>query len=553
MKYKTLIFLITAIIIFILGLIAHLQYFHTKRHIIQFYGEKQMTLARQASLGLEAFISTRIRTLEALAELPAARDFDPQAILPEFMRIRERVSGFEFILLIDHYGAQRTGYPGDFPCIKDQPLEVQQQFHKALETAKRARETVIFSKNVAVNGQAFICLITPIFSGQNQFRGAILGVLHIDDALEEALKPMFKGINDYIWLLNEDGYLLYHPLHEDMLLRNVIKSESSCLECHRKFTFEQQMLATEIGVGIKQNRGAPKVMIGYARVPLKNTTWVVAVSSPFSDLLASIRNQFFSFLLLVIFMMLAIIVGAFLISRINNKLMLAKMERAQEQQKHLAIIGAMSARIAHEIKNPLASIQTGIQLLESQLQNGDKQKGYYQRLRAEIQRVDKILKGLLTYAREDHLDARLTDIGPLIQRIEELIKPTLEKQDLQLETYLEPSLPLVFIDEQKIEQVLWNVLLNAVQASQAGGRIYLAVTRDRGGIEVRIRDQGAGIAESDLKKIFLPFFSTKAHGSGLGLAISKKIVELHGGQISVESKLNYGTTVIIHLPNGETK
>lgn len=551
MKYKALVFTVTIVIIFILGLIAHLQYFQTKRHITEFYSQKQMTLAHQASIGLQAFVATRIRAVEVLAEQPSARNFNQQEILAELERTHQKVPGFEFLILVDHRGVPQTGYPGNFPCIDRQPQEVQQQFHHALETVKRGHEAIIFSKNVAINNLVFVCLIAPIYSNHNEFRGAILGVLHIDDALQEALKPIFKGKNDYVWLLNEQGYLLYHPLHEEMLLRNVIKSEPGCLECHRKFAFEQQMLATEIGVGIKQNRNAPKVMIGYARVPLKNTNWVVAVSSPFSNLLASIRHQFISFLLLVIFMMLAIVIGAVLISRINNKLILAKMERDQEQQRHLAIIGAMAARIAHEIKNPLASIQTGIQLLESQLHNGEKQKSYYERLRGEIQRVDKILKGLLTYAKEDHLDARLTDIAPLIRRFEELIAPTLDKQGLRLETHLEPNLPLVLMDEQKIEQVLWNVTLNATQASQEGGQIFLDVAWDRDGLDIRIRDQGAGIAEPDLKKIFQPFFSTKAHGSGLGLAISKKIVELHRGQISIESQPEHGTTVIIHLPKGE--
>ena len=553
MKYKTLIFVITAIIIFILGLIAHLQYFQTKRHIIEFYSEKQMTLARQASLSLESFIKNRIRAIEVLADMPASRNLNRQIFLTEYQRTYKKITGFQFIIFVDQNGAPQVGYPAEFPCLSAQSQEVQIKFIEAFEAAKTERMTVIFSKNVLVDGKVFICLIAPIYSFQNEFQGAILGVLHINDALQEALKPIFKEDNDYVWVLNEQGYLLYHPKHEDMLLRNVIKSEPSCYECHAKFTFEAQMLSNEIGVGIKQNFRSPKVLIGYARAALQNTSWIIAVSSPFSKVVASIRNQFISFLLLVIFMMIAITVGAVLISRINNKLMLTKLERDQERRKHLALIGEMAARIAHEIKNPLASIQTGIQLLESQLKNDEKQKGYYERLRGEIQRVDKILKGLLTYAREDHLDARLTDITPLIRRFEELIAPTLEKQGLQLETHLEPNLPEIQVDEHKLEQVLWNLCLNAAQASEAGDTITIHVSKSDGGINIIIRDQGAGIPEPDLKKIFQPFFSTKPHGSGLGLAISKKIIELHHGKITIESKLDHGATVIIHLPEGEAK
>ncbi len=548
MRYKTLIFVITAVIIFVLGLMAHLQYFDTKRHIIEFYSEKQMTLARQASLGLEAFIKDRIRTLEVMADKPAFKRFSIPDISAEVKYTYRKVTGFEFIIVVDYRGVTQIGYPGNFPCLSDQTEEVQQQFLELFSAVRDRRTTAIFSKNALVDGKVFICLIAPIYSSHNEFQGAILGVLHINDALQEALKPIFKGRNDYVWLLNEQGYLLYHPSHEDMLLRNMVKSEPSCLTCHRKFTFEEQMLITEIGVGIKQNKGAPRVMIGYARVPLQNTYWIVAVSSPFSDLLASIRNQFISFLLLIIFMLFTISIGAVLINRINNKLLRAKMEREQEQQKHLAIIGAMAARIAHEIKNPLASIQTGIQLLESQLQNGEPQKSYYERLRNEIQRVDKILKGLLSYAREEQLDARLTDITSLIKRFVAVITPTLEKQGLVLETQIDANLPQVWLDELKMEQVLWNIMLNASQASKSGGRIFLKIANKTRGLEIRIQDEGTGIPESNRQKIFQPFFSTRPHGTGLGLPISQKIVELHRGKITIDSKEGVGTTVVIYLP-----
>lgn len=553
MKYKRLIFIITAFLIFIFGLIAHLQYFDTKRNIIELYSEKQMTLARQASVTLEAFIEDRIHAIEVLADMPVSRNLDRQKFLTEYQRTFERVSGFEFIVFVDKRGKPQVGYPTEFPCISEQPMDVQNKFSEAFETAKRERTTVIFSKNVQVRDKVFVCLIAPIYSFLHEFQGAILGILHVNDALEEALTPIYKEESEYVWVLNDAGYLLYHPGHEDMLLKNVLKSESGCESCHHKFDFEERMLRTEIGVGIKQNRGSPKVLIGYARVPLQTTSWIVAVSSPFSSVVVSIRNQFFSFLLLVIFMMMVIITSAVLMSRINKKLMLAQLERDRERQKHLALIGEMAARIAHEIKNPLASIQTGIQFLESHLRNDDKQKGYYERLRNEIQRVDRILKGLLTYAREDRLDARLVEIPMLIKRFESLIAPTIEKQGLQLESHLGNNLPMVQIDEHKIEQVLWNVMLNAIQASEPGGKIHLEAVPYDGGIEMRVRDQGSGIPETDLEKIFTPFYSTKPHGSGLGLAISKKIIEMHQGKITIESKSGQGTTVIIHLPEGEKK
>ncbi len=224
------------------------------------------------------------------------------------------------------------------------------------------------------------------------------------------------------------------------------------------------------------------------------------------------------------------------------------LERERERKKHLALIGEMAARVAHEIKNPLASIQTGIQLLESQVSTNDKQKSYYERLRGEIQRVDSILKGLLSYAREDSLNVKSVAIAPVIRRFQYLIEPTIQKHDLGFEVSIEEGLPQLSIDEQKIEQVLWNICLNAIQASREGRKIYLTVQKNGAGIDLKIRDEGSGIPENQMNKIFTPFYSTRVHGSGLGLAISKKIVELHNGHIRVESEIGTGTTVIIQLP-----
>ena len=109
------------------------------------------------------------------------------------------------------------------------------------------------------------------------------------------------------------------------------------------------------------------------------------------------------------------------------------------------------------------------------------------------------------------------------------------------------------IDEQKIEQVLWNVTLNAIQASPSESKIFFNIFQKDGGIEIKIQDEGQGIPETNLDKIFHPFFSTRVHGSGLGLAISKKIIDMHKGKMTIESSPGKGTTVLIFLQKGRTE
>ena len=685
MREKIIINTIATALVFFFGYVAHTQYFHTKKNVINLYSDKQSILASQAAVSLESFIKERIKAIEVLADHPTSQYIDQEKFLIEYKRTYEKVKGFEFITFLDTDGVAVYGFPENFPCPSNQIKEILIRFKKAFDRARTERRTIVFSRNVVTDGKVFICLISPIYSLQDQFLGAILGTLDVKVCVTEALKPIISNVKDYAWILNQQGYLLYHPTQEDMLMKNVFESQEPCLTCHQKFEIEKEMLTEAQGVTQKDNLTIPKQLIGYASIILNNTKWVVAVSSPFKRVGTSIRNQFTNLLLLILFMIIAVIIGAILINRANTKristqkelenlkiqtalidekkeaesryrilveqspdpiflcdrkkiLMVNKsfenlfgykeesvcrsefsileliaqshkkefineikslikgeteisiislmmknksggkleveislsrlliekkvayqgiihdvtktrqLERERAQREHLAVIGEMSARIAHEIKNPLASIQTGIQLLESQVAKDKTQKSFYERLRGEIQRVDSILKGLLTYAREEHFNFKTMEIVPLIDRFSELVKPTLKKHDLHLQMQLADNLPQVKIDEQKIEQVLWNVFLNAIQASEPGKNIFLNLNQKNHSIILQISDEGGGIAESQLKKIFQPFFSTRTQGSGLGLPISKKIIEKHGGRISVTSEPGKGTTFTIELP-----
>jgi len=684
MREKILIFSVAGLIIFFLGFVAHIQYFQTKDNLIELYSEKQTTLALQAATGLESYIKERIKALELLANMSYSFNENQQRYETEFKRIYHVVTGFQHIFFVDTSGMALFGYPGGFPCPANQPGEIRRRFEKVFVQAARLKKTLVFERNVLIDGKVTVCFITPVFSQDNDFLGAIIGSLGVRKALFEALKPIMVGHENHAWVINEPGYLIYHPHHEEILIQNLFSPRRDCFQCHQNFDLEKTMIAQASGVAIKDNLKIKKQLIAYARVPLANTKWVVAISTPFETITTSLRSEFRNFLLMIVFIIVTIIFGAFLVNRISTKHLMARkeleslkiqtalirkkneaesryrilveqspdpiflstetklimvnqsfenlfgyrqsevsgadfsflklvadgdkakfrreieliitgrkqtaiialkminkagdslevevslsrfpledrtgyqgvihdvtrvkqLEREREQRKHLALLGEMAARIAHEIKNPLASIQTGIQLLESKIADDNELKSYYQRLRREIQRVDAILKGLLFYARDEKLNTRLTPIEPLILRFQELVRPMIQKHRLKLEVKLEKDLPPVLIDEHKMEQVLWNICLNSIQASKPSGRIILSALHHNNGVDIKVTDEGSGIPENMMNKIFQPFFSTRTQGSGLGLAISKKIVQLHGGQMMIESKLNQGTTVTIHL------
>ncbi len=684
MRDKFLIFSVAGLIIFFLGFIAHIQYFQTKDNVIKLYSDKQTTLALQAAISLESYVKERIKAIEILGEMPPTIVSNQQLYLNEFKQTYDVVQGFQHIFYVDAEGIAVFGYPDGYPCPIDQPEEIQMKFKKTFNQAANLKKTLAFERNFLIDGKVTVCLITPVYSDDNNLMGAIIGSLDVRKALYDALQPIMVGSGDNAWVINEPGYLIYHPVHEEMLIQNLFNARNECFDCHVEFNMEKEMFSRQSGVGIKDNLKLPKQLVGYAQVHLGNTNWIVAISTPFETITTSLRSEFRNFLFLIIAIIVTIVFGAFLVNRINsehistkkelenlkiqtvlineknaaesryrilveqspdpiflsteNKIMMVnksfenlfgysqnevshddftflnlvdagkekfkqeieliiqgkkqissiplkmrskvgktlevevslgqyplkekigfqgvihdvtmvkRLEREREQRKHLAIIGEMAARIAHEIKNPLASIQTGIQLLESQVAGDEKQKSYYERLRGEIQRVDKILKDLLTYAREDYLEIKTIKIEPVIKRFQEIFQPTVQKEKIKLRVKIEESLPEIRVDDHKLEQVLWNLCLNAVQASKSGDRINLDVSKSDGGIKITIRDQGVGIPHESLEKIFQPFFSTRTHGSGLGLAISKKIVELHEGELKIDSKLNKGTTVMIFLP-----
>lgn len=688
MRDKFVIFIVATIIIFLLGLIAHIQYFQTKDNLIRLYSQKQLMLAEQAAITLESFIKERIKAIELIVDLNAKMGESERKYLSDMMRTYYFIKGFEHIFYSDTNGLSIDGYPKDFPCPAKQPTEIKKNFLSSLHKAGATGEPQVFAKNVLVDGHVFVCLICPVYTADNVFNGAIVGVVNIKESLNKVLQPIVIDSNDHAWIVNEPGYLIYHPFHEKILIQNLFQPDSSCFEYHRNFDFEKNIFKNKNGVIINENITKSKQLIGFAHVNLENTKWTIAISTSFENITKALRSEFANFLLLIIFIILTILTGAVLFNRINSKhittkkeleglkvqtalikekkeaesryrilveqspdpifvctrkkiLMVNKsysdlfgyspgeivgkefnltnlviadkkeslekkfcayvkgkhptlsvstvmqsrsgdpliveisisrirlrtiivyqgiihdvtrtrqLEREREKRKNLAMIGEMAARIAHEIKNPLASIQTGIQLLESQVVNDENQKNYFQRLKAEIQRVDNILKGLLTFAREEHINKKPVPIAPLVIRFRQLLDPTLKKHNLNLVVRMDENISKINADEQKLEQVLWNICLNAIQASESGSEISLSVHEQKDEICLEVVDSGFGIPMNIMNKIFQPFFSTRVHGSGLGLAISKKIIEQHGGKLTIQSKEQEGTTVSICLPNDE--
>ncbi|MCS7014684.1 MAG: ATP-binding protein [Gemmatales bacterium] len=213
----------------------------------------------------------------------------------------------------------------------------------------------------------------------------------------------------------------------------------------------------------------------------------------------------------------------------------------------------LAGRIVHEIKNHLSTLSLNLQLLSEDLQHAEtaRERRALQRLRRlqqECQRLVDLSNDFLRFARVSQIDPRPEDLASLLRDLAEFVSPSLRQKGIELQTFFPADLPLVHLDRDMFQQALLNLIINAEQAMPQGGLITIQVERLPGHIRLSVIDTGEGMGPDVLEQIFRPFFSTRRNGSGLGLPTAKKIVEAHGGHITVQSEPGRGTRVDIILP-----
>ncbi len=228
---------------------------------------------------------------------------------------------------------------------------------------------------------------------------------------------------------------------------------------------------------------------------------------------------------------------------------LRKTEAQLIRSEKLAALGQLAAGIAHEIRNPLTSINILIHSLTENLSSGDSHREDLKVIEEEINRINEILDRFLRFAKPAAPLLERTDVASIFEETLQLIRPRIEKQRIVVRKEFQ-ALPIILMDREQIKQVALNLLLNAVQAMPEGGTLTLRGQNSEEGqwIRISIQDSGMGIPSEDMNKLFDPFFSTKEGGVGLGLSIAHRIVDQHHGKIEVESNPGEGTLFALWLP-----
>lgn len=225
-----------------------------------------------------------------------------------------------------------------------------------------------------------------------------------------------------------------------------------------------------------------------------------------------------------------------------------KLERELRRSERLAALGKMAAGVAHELRNPLSSIKGLALVLKSKFSNDNSDRETADILVQEVERLNRSISELLDYARPQKLQKVDVDLHNLLNKGVSLLCIDAEATAVQMVTDFPETLPLVQADEDKLNQVFLNLFLNSIQAMESGGTLIISTIKTENSIKVIVSDTGRGIEEKNLGRVFDPYFTTKPEGTGLGMAMSAKIVEEHGGSITLTSNVSQGTSVVVEIP-----
>ncbi len=228
---------------------------------------------------------------------------------------------------------------------------------------------------------------------------------------------------------------------------------------------------------------------------------------------------------------------------------LSELKRMQEEMKHkerLADIGELAANMAHEIRNPLASLKGSIEMLgENSVSSAHKERLMEIAL-GEMDRLNSIITDFLAYSRPRPLEFQRFDLNQMLDEMLQMLRSRNPEGVVFTKNGRDPL--VIKGDPQRLQQVFWNLCINAIEAMPGGGRLDISASGANGRVEIAFRDTGAGISPENLKRVFYPFFTTKEKGTGLGLSIAYGIVEAHKGRLAVWSKKGEGAVFKVFLP-----
>ena len=227
---------------------------------------------------------------------------------------------------------------------------------------------------------------------------------------------------------------------------------------------------------------------------------------------------------------------------------LERLRRQVAESQHLAALGRLAGLVAHEVRNPLSALKGLVQYLAKDYPPDSPKAEYAQAAVEEVDRLERVVSGLLDYTRPRQPRRLPLDLGELLGSTLAFMRDDPRSRGVEIKLDLDPELPQVLADPDQLRQVLLNLVVNALEALDGRGRLEISARRDGGKVVIQVDDSGPGLPGDDPEQVFDPFFSAKERGTGLGLAIARRIIEAHQGGISAGASPLGGARFTIELP-----
>jgi signal transduction histidine kinase len=219
-----------------------------------------------------------------------------------------------------------------------------------------------------------------------------------------------------------------------------------------------------------------------------------------------------------------------------------------KRTERLYALGQLSAGLAHEVRNPLSSIEGAAAILQKEPGSEERRREFLQIIQDECRRLDRLLTNFLDFAKPPLPQYQEVDLDQLLDNVINLASHAIGRKEIALRKELAADAPTMQCDPEQLKQVILNLAINAIQAMPEGGEIILSARQEKNQYLIQVKDQGCGISEANLDKTFDPFFTTKENGTGLGLPVAHQIVSQHGGILKVERNPDRGMTFSVILP-----
>jgi signal transduction histidine kinase len=232
---------------------------------------------------------------------------------------------------------------------------------------------------------------------------------------------------------------------------------------------------------------------------------------------------------------------------------LKEQQTIDEVRRQYHELAELAGSLAHEIKNPLSVIHMNTDLLCEELEESEwpgKRRAISKvdMIRQQCHRMENLLRDFLRFARMQDMELSVGSLNDQIVVVLNLFQPQADKQNIHLDKLLDPNLPNIRLNSSALQAALINLVKNAIEAMPDGGELYVQTYITPKGVAMDMIDTGCGMDETTAMRMFEPFYSTKPEGSGLGLPTTRKIIEAHGGRISVQSEVGRGTKFVIEFP-----